>query len=86
MRKKERKNYPASWEELIKNIRLSQEVSVENKKRKYTEKELERFLNVSADLVAIIGKDIYIKKAKKRTLKFAFSPKWIIFKILYAPT
>ena len=30
---------------LIKNIRLSEEVSVENKKRKYTEKELERFLN-----------------------------------------
>lgn len=52
---------------LIKNIRLSQEVSVENKKRKYTEKELERFLNVSADLVAIIGKDRYIKK---------LSPSW----------
>ena len=52
---------------LIKNIRLSQEVSVENKKRQYTEKELERFLNVSADLVAIIGKDRYIKK---------LSPSW----------
>ena len=52
---------------LIKNIRLSEEVSVENKKRKYTEKELERFLNVSADLVAIIGKDRYIKK---------LSPSW----------
>ena len=52
---------------LIKNIRLSQEVSVENKKRKYTEKELERFLSVSADLVAIIGKDRYIKR---------LSPSW----------
>ena len=52
---------------LIKNIRLSQEVSVENKKRKYTEKELERFLSVSADLVAIIGKDKYIKR---------LSPSW----------
>lgn len=52
---------------LIKNIRLSEEVSVENKKRKYTEKELERFLSVSADLVAIIGKDKYIKR---------LSPSW----------
>ncbi|WP_455537946.1 PAS domain S-box protein [Terrisporobacter sp.] len=47
---------------LIKNARLSKKVYIENKKRKYTERELERYLNVSADLVAIVGKDGYIKK------------------------
>ena len=52
---------------IIKNIRLTQEVSIENKKRKYTEKELELYLNISVDLVTIIGKDYYIKR---------FSPNW----------
>ncbi|WP_052356605.1 ATP-binding protein [[Clostridium] dakarense] len=47
---------------MIKNIRLSNEVSIENKKRKYTEKELERYLNVSVDLIAVVGKDGYFKK------------------------
>ena len=52
---------------IIKNIRLSNEVSIENKKRKYTEKELQRYLNVSVDLVAIVGKDTYFKR---------LSPNW----------
>lgn len=52
---------------IIKNIRLSDEISIENKKRKYTEKELERYLNISVDLVAIVGKDGYLKRV---------SPNW----------
>ncbi|CEN87078.1 ATP-binding protein [Paraclostridium sordellii] len=52
---------------IIKNIRLSNEVSIENKKRKYTEKELQRYLNISVDLVAVVGKDGYFKK---------LSPNW----------
>ncbi|MDU6249269.1 MAG: PAS domain-containing sensor histidine kinase, partial [Paeniclostridium sordellii] len=52
---------------IINNIRLSNEVSIENKKRKYTEKELQRYLNVSVDLVAIVGKDTYFKRV---------SPNW----------
>ncbi|MEG2789798.1 MAG: PAS domain S-box protein, partial [Romboutsia sp.] len=52
---------------IIKNIRLSNEVSIENKKRKHTEKELQRYLNVSVDLVAIVGNDGYFKK---------LSPNW----------
>lgn len=47
---------------IIKNIRLSNQVSIENKKRKYSERELERYLNISVDLVSIIGKNEYIKK------------------------
>ena len=52
---------------LVKNMRLSEEVYVENQKRIYTEKELERYLNISVDLMAIVGKDGYIKK---------LSPNW----------
>nr|WP_195365937.1 MULTISPECIES: ATP-binding protein [Paeniclostridium] len=52
---------------IIKNIRLSNEVSIENKKRKYTEKELERYLNISVDLVSIVGKDKHFKR---------LSPNW----------
>jgi PAS domain S-box-containing protein len=52
---------------IIKNIRLSHEVSIENKKRKYTEKELQRYLNISVDLVAIVGNDGYFKR---------LSPNW----------
>ncbi|AUN14302.1 ATP-binding protein [Paraclostridium sordellii] len=52
---------------IINNIRLSNEVSIENKKRKYTEKELQRYLNISVDLVAIVGKDGYFKRV---------SPNW----------
>ena len=47
---------------IIKNFTLLQEVYIENKKREYTEKELERYLNISADLVAIVGKDGYLKR------------------------
>lgn len=52
---------------LIKNIILSNQVYIENKKRKYTERELENYLAVSVDLVAIVGKDGYFKK---------ISPNW----------
>lgn len=47
---------------IIKNIKLSQEISIESKKREYIEKELELYLNVSDDLVAIVGKDGYFKR------------------------
>ncbi|MCC3668829.1 ATP-binding protein [Terrisporobacter mayombei] len=46
----------------IKNIRLSEKVCMESNKRKYTEKELERYLNISVDLMAIVGADNYIKR------------------------
>lgn len=52
---------------IINNIRLSNEVSIENKKRKHTEKELERYLNISVDLVSIVGKDKHFKR---------LSPNW----------
>ncbi|MBC8630148.1 PAS domain S-box protein [[Eubacterium] tenue] len=52
---------------IINNIRLSNEVSIENKKRKHTEKELERYLNISVDLVSIVGKDGYFNR---------ISPNW----------
>ncbi|WP_195251184.1 PAS domain-containing sensor histidine kinase [Romboutsia sp. 1001713B170207_170306_H8] len=52
---------------IIQNIRLSYEVSIENKKRRYTERELEKYLNVSVDLVAIVGRDEYLKR---------ISPNW----------
>ncbi|MCC3866828.1 PAS domain S-box protein [Terrisporobacter mayombei] len=47
---------------VLMNIMLSNEVSAENKKREYTEKELEEYLDISVDLVAIVGKDGYIKR------------------------
>ena len=47
---------------IIKNIRLSEKVCMESNKRKYTEKELERYLNISVDLMAIVGADNYIKR------------------------
>ena len=47
---------------IIKNVRLKYEVSVENKMREYTEKELERYLDISVDLVAIAGRDGYLKR------------------------
>ncbi|MDU7968133.1 MAG: PAS domain S-box protein, partial [Paeniclostridium sordellii] len=52
---------------IINNIRLLNEVSIENKKRKHTEKELQQYLNVSVDLVAIVGTDTYFKR---------LSPNW----------
>ncbi|MFR9069660.1 MAG: PAS domain S-box protein, partial [Paraclostridium sp.] len=52
---------------IINNIRLSNEVSIENKKRKHTEKELERYLNISVDLVSIVEKDKHFKR---------LSPNW----------
>ena len=47
---------------IIKNIRLSEKVCMESNKRKYTEKELERYLNISVDLMSIVGDDGYIKR------------------------
>lgn len=47
---------------IIKNIRLSEKVCMESNKRKYTEKELERYLNISVDLMTIVGTDGYIKR------------------------
>ena len=52
---------------IIKNTRLSYEVYSENRKRKYTEKELEQYLNISVDLIAIIDKNGYLKRV---------SPNW----------
>lgn len=52
---------------IIKNVRLSNQVLVENRKRKYTEKELEQYLNVCVDLVSIVGIDGYLKR---------ISPNW----------
>ena len=48
---------------IIINIMLSNEITIENKKRKYTEKELEQYLDISVDLVAIVGIDGYIRRA-----------------------
>lgn len=52
---------------IIKNVRLSNQVFIENRKRKYSEKELEQYLNVSVDLVSIVGIDGYLKR---------LSPNW----------
>ena len=52
---------------IIKNVRLSNQVFMENKMRKDTEKELEQYLNVSVDLVSIVGIDGYLKR---------LSPNW----------
>ncbi len=52
---------------IIKNIKLSNDIVIESKKRMYTERELEQYLNVAVDLIAIIGKDGYFKK---------ISPNW----------
>ena len=52
---------------IIKNVRLTNQIILEKKMRKYTERELEQYLNVSADLVTIVGKDGYLKK---------LSPNW----------
>lgn len=52
---------------IIKNTRLSYEVYSENRKRKYTEKELEQYLNISVDLIGIIDKNGYLKRV---------SPNW----------
>ena len=52
---------------IIKNIKLSEKVYIENKKREYTEKELQQYLNISVDLIAMIKKDGYFKK---------LSPNW----------
>lgn len=47
---------------IIKNVILSNQVFMENKMRIYTEKELEQYLNVSADLVSMVGKDGNLKR------------------------
>lgn len=52
---------------IIKNTQLSYEVYSENRKRKYTEKELEQYLNISVDLIGIIDKNGYLKRV---------SPNW----------
>ena len=48
---------------LVKNYRLSQELKLENKKRKEYEKELKIYLDVSVDLKSITNIDGYIIKA-----------------------
>ncbi|WP_296648299.1 PAS domain S-box protein [Romboutsia sp. 13368] len=48
---------------LIKNYRLSQELKLENKKRKESEEELSLYLDVSVDLKAIANIDGYMIKA-----------------------
>ena len=48
---------------LVKNYRLSQELKLENKKRKEYEKELKNYLDVSVDLKSITNIDGYIIKA-----------------------
>lgn len=48
---------------LVKNYRLSQELKLENKKRKEYEKELRNYLDVSVDLKSITNIDGYIIKA-----------------------
>ena len=53
---------------VIKNIRLSNQVRIENKKRRYSEKELERYLEISVDMIAMFGKDGRTKLV---------SPNWI---------
>lgn len=52
---------------IIKNVRLSNQVFMENRMRKDTEKELEQYLDVSVDLVSIVGVDGYLKRV---------SPNW----------
>lgn len=52
---------------IIKNIRLYNQVSLENKMRESSEKELEQYLNVSVDLVSVVGRDTYFKRV---------SPNW----------
>ena len=52
---------------IIKNIRLSNDIYIEHEKRMYTENELQRYLNVSVDLISIVGKDGYFKR---------ISPSW----------
>ena len=48
---------------LVKNYRLSQELKLENKKRKESEEELSLYLDVSADLKVTVNIDGYIIKA-----------------------
>lgn len=52
---------------IIQNVRLSNQVIIENKIRRYTEGELKEYLNVSADLVSTVDKDGYFKRV---------SPNW----------
>lgn len=52
---------------VIKNIKLSEEVFIANKKRKYTEHELEHYLNISVDLIAMVSKNGEFKRV---------SPNW----------
>lgn len=47
---------------IIKNITLSYEIAKENQKRKYTEKELEHYLDIAVDLVSIVGIDGKFKR------------------------
>ncbi|WP_455539164.1 ATP-binding protein [Terrisporobacter sp.] len=47
---------------IVKNKKLLEEMPIKNKRNIYTEEEMKRYLEVSADLVAIVGLDGYIKK------------------------
>lgn len=54
---------------LIKNCRLSKELQMENKKRRIVEKELELYLDISVDLIAVINRDTSFKKANDNLFK-----------------
>ncbi len=54
---------------LIKNCRLSKELQTENKKRRSSEKELELYLDISVDLIAVINRDTSFKKANDNLFK-----------------
>ncbi len=51
---------------IIKNYKLSEKVKIENQKRENTEKELELFLTIAADLMGILGFDGYFKKVTQK--------------------
>ncbi|WP_343101094.1 ATP-binding protein [Romboutsia sp. MSSM.1001216sp_RTP31141st1_G3_RTP31141_220114] len=51
---------------LIKNLKLTNEIKIENKKRSNTERELALFLETAVDLVGVIDEDGYFKKANSK--------------------
>lgn len=51
---------------LIKNLKLTDEIKKENKKRSNTERELALLLETAVDLVGVIGEDGYFKKANSK--------------------
>lgn len=66
---------------IIKNCRLSEEIKIENKKRKLTELELENYLNTAADLVFMANKSgKFIKVNEKWTKLLGWSKEELIGK------